>query len=115
MTDTNPRPRTSEIAVTEANDNETIALRLGDALTVRLQESPTTGYRWTLTMSDNSPLETVSDTFTPGSGASVGGGGVRTFRLIAKKQGMTKVQLNLAREWERGATTKTLALNITVD
>jgi hypothetical protein len=40
MTDTNPRPIRSEIAVTEANDNETVALRLGDALTIRLQESP---------------------------------------------------------------------------
>lgn len=103
-----------EIVVTEANDDDRVALRVDDALTVRLEESPTTGYRWTLATTDNKALELAADTFTPASGAGVGGGGVRTFRFLAKKQGNARLQFKLAREWQPSAATKVFTLSVTV-
>jgi inhibitor of cysteine peptidase len=102
--------------ITEADHGQTVNLKKGDALTIRLPENPTTGYRWSLDEHNASVLEpSASPEFEP-SGPAVGAGGARTFGFRAKAPGDYGVTLNLRRPWEKEASpAKSFAINVRVD
>jgi predicted secreted protein len=90
----------AEILVTEADHGREALAKVGDMLVVQLNETPTTGFRWTLGAIDGNILELTSDTFQPGARAAVGGGGRRVFRFAVKGRGKALVALKLIRSWE---------------
>jgi inhibitor of cysteine peptidase len=73
-------------------------LRVGEDLVLELSENPTTGYRWQLQVSGDALSETAPSTYARSSSA-IGGGGQRTFRLIAKKPGIARIHATLSRAW----------------
>jgi predicted secreted protein len=79
--------------------SETIRAPVGD-VEVPLEESPTTGYRWTVV--DLPPeVEVLGDEFRSPSGQRVAGGsGTRVFRLRIAQPGTFTVTMHLGREWE---------------
>lgn len=72
---------------------------VGDMITLRLPENPTTGYRWELTVSDRSVITRADDEYLSGGEAS-GSGGVHRFELQAHSAGTARVALQLRRAWE---------------
>ena len=86
--------------LTQADNGKSFEARQGDLIVIRLDENPTTGYRWAIDKSDDAiiALQSVDYTQTPSTG--VGGGGQRTFTFKAIKAGAAKIALKLSREWE---------------
>ena len=89
----------SELVVTDVHSGSTVRVAPGDAVLVRLPESPTTGYRWQFDVAG--ALAVSGDTFASGS-AAPGAGGERTLRLVASAPGSHSLTAVLRRPWETG-------------
>jgi inhibitor of cysteine peptidase len=87
---------------------------LGDELVLRLQERPTTGYRWAVDSIDPEVLRMAGSSFRPSS-SGVGAGGERFLTFVAAATGSTVLQLKLWRAWEgEGSVQRRIALDVTV-
>ena len=71
----------SNITLTEADKGKTIAVQQGTEVLIRLNENPTTGYRWAIDQSDDAVLPLQSSNFASTPGAAVGAGGARTIHV----------------------------------
>ena len=103
----------STVTLTPADNGRTVEVRAGDAVVVRLQENPTTGYRWAAEPTGEAvALEGFEYV---GSGSAVGGGGERVFTFRAKQAGSAAVRLKLWREWEgEGSVTRSFTVTVRV-
>ncbi len=72
---------------------------VGEEFTLVLEENPTTGYTWEAVL-DPAYLEQVSSDYSKSSTGLIGGGGSRTFKFKAIKQGISAFALVLKRSWE---------------
>jgi len=70
---------------------------ISDPVVVRLEENPTTGYRWTLEKKDN--LELERDYFERESSA-IGAAGFRVFIFRTPRAGLQELRMKNWREWE---------------
>jgi inhibitor of cysteine peptidase len=73
----------------------------GETLIIRLQENPTTGYRWTV--ESNAGMRLDDDSFSR-TGTGVGGGGSRRLQWTAQAPGTHSITLLLRRPWEAADT-----------
>jgi len=85
-----------------ADANGTYALRVGDTVQIRLAESPGTGYRWTVEQLDESRLVLEDSVFIHSPRDLVGGSGLRTLTLRARRDGTTTVCFAQRRPWAGG-------------
>jgi inhibitor of cysteine peptidase len=92
--------RTGNLVVNEQQNNATVTITQGSTLTVKLEENPTTGYRWN--MSASSGLRVVNDTYIPSdtSGKLVGSGGTRIWDISADVPGTQQIRALYHRSWE---------------
>ena len=81
------------------DNGKLIKLRQGDVIIVSLQETPTTGYRWTVDNIDETILEIQNEGFRIAPKAGIGGSGARTFSFRAITVGSVNLKLKLWREW----------------
>jgi inhibitor of cysteine peptidase len=87
----------------------------GDVIIVSLQETPTTGYRWTVDTTDETILELQNESFRVAPEAGIGGSGTRTFSFRAITAGSVNLKLKLRREWAGDASiTEHYSLTINV-
>jgi inhibitor of cysteine peptidase len=86
------------ITLTQSENGQSFNARTGDQIVVRLEESPTTGYRWAVDHIGDILALQSADFSSAGSG--VGGGGERTFTFTAQRPGSTSLSLKLWRDWE---------------
>ena len=93
-------PHVATITLTRADDGGVVALRVGDRLVLRLDENPTTGYRWAMEAHDEEVVSLQHQEYRPFPHAAVGGGGQRSWTFIAHKAGTDTLQLKLWRAWE---------------
>ena len=80
-----------------------IDLRLGQAIELRLDTNPTTGYRWQVVHAAPAVLDTLAGAmYSPASAEPgvAGGGGSVTWRFRAVRVGRDKLQLEYRRPWE---------------
>jgi predicted secreted protein len=89
----------AELTLTEADDGGRFALRVGDAVTLRLTENAAGGYRWSVVTLDASRVELEGQRYEA-SAAAVGSVGTAVWRLRAKQAGVTRLELRKARPWE---------------
>ncbi|HEX9236706.1 MAG TPA: protease inhibitor I42 family protein [Actinomycetota bacterium] len=89
----------AEVALSKAEAGGVSAARVGDDVSVRLEEIPTSGYRWELEHVDHQVLAPAGDEFIA-EGAGRGAGGDRVFRFHVAKPGRTDVRLKRWRPWE---------------
>jgi len=82
----------ADVTVIQEQDGRVLAVRVGDSISVRLPENPTTGYAWTLDSIDATLLEAGGPTYH-GEGAGLGSGGVKTWPLRARAPGRTRIGL----------------------
>jgi inhibitor of cysteine peptidase len=87
------------VMITERDEGSGIDIPAGEVLQVSLHENPTTGFRWSIELLDNSLIQFRGDSFS-NQATAVGGGGVRTFNFLAVRRGTTDLRLGLARQWE---------------
>lgn len=80
----------------EQDSGRTIEMKVGNVVTVRLKENPTTGYRWTVETA--SGLEQISDQFE--AGVAIGAAGVRVFQFRSTRVGSYELLMKNWREWE---------------
>ena len=88
-----------DITLTEADNGRTIDVPEGTEVLIRLEENPTTGYRWTLDQDDDAVPPAGAD-FSSAPGAAVGAGGTRVFTFTAGQPGDVHLKFKLRREWE---------------
>src|SRR5664279_2510139 len=74
----------------------------GDHVVIRLQESPSSGFRWQLDQHDAGVLRPAGDEFVPAPDSRTGGGGTRELRFEVVSREHGEVALSLRRAWESG-------------
>jgi len=75
----------------------TVEVEAQSLVIVRLDENPTTGYRWNVETSGG--LEMVGDSFER-IGDAIGAGGVRVFQFRASDTGSHELGIRKWRDWE---------------
>ena len=90
----------SNITLTEADKGKTIDVQQGTEVLIRLNENPTTGYRWAIDQSDDTVLPLQGSNFASSPSAAVGAGGTRLFTFTANQPGTVHLQLKRWREWQ---------------
>jgi inhibitor of cysteine peptidase len=89
---------------TEADSGKAVQEPLGETFTIRLQENPTTGYAWNMTVSGGlviSRNEYIPSSSTP---QTVGSGGTRSFTLVTSARGDQAVTAEYRRPWVSSGT-----------
>jgi inhibitor of cysteine peptidase len=71
----------------------------GDEVVVRLDEAPTSGYRWEPDPGPPPSPQPQSDEYAPPA-AGLGGTGIRSFRFLVGGPGTTTIRLVHRRAWE---------------
>ncbi len=91
-----------ELVLTAADDGRAFAVDRGTAISVVLDENPTTGYSWQLVEPLPDCLVPQGDRHDRPAGAAIGGGGRRVLRFAAEVPGSCRIWLDLRRVWEIG-------------
>lgn len=92
---------------------QTVRVRLGDVIAIRVAETPTTGYRWVLADPPPSTL-VLENRYEPPSPATPGAPGVRLLRLRAQRPGMAVVRLTKRRPWAAADIGEDLVVTIQI-
>jgi inhibitor of cysteine peptidase len=81
-------------------NNTTVSMKKGSTITLRLDENPTTGYQWNLTVTPG--LKVIGDTYVPSdtTGKLVGSGGIHIWEITADDPGQQQIQAAYKRSWE---------------
>jgi inhibitor of cysteine peptidase len=98
----------------ESDNGMTVAQPLASSFLVILQENPTTGYSWNVSVTDG--LELTNDTFIPPTSGLIGAGGVHTWTVLTKKTGLQEFSGIYMRPWENvtgNETSYLLKVNVT--
>ena len=110
--------QSAPLTVTGQNNGQTVTLKPGQVLVVRLESNPTTGYAWQLLAADPAVIKQVGEAgFTPAPVATgvVGAGGTAEWRFAAAGEGTTTIILNYRRPWEKDTRpAQTFTLTVTV-
>ena len=86
-------------SLTEADNERTVDLRVGESVRLTLPENATTGYRWAIDRLDRDVVEEAGSEAHP-SGGAIGSAGNVTFDFRAKKAGSGEVALKYWRHFE---------------
>ncbi|AAM06589.1 protease inhibitor I42 family protein [Methanosarcina acetivorans] len=81
----------------EQDKGRTLEVEAQSLINVRLNENPTTGYRWEIETAGG--LEMVGDSFEK-TGDAIGAAGVRVFQFRAPGTGSYKLSIKNWRDWE---------------
>jgi inhibitor of cysteine peptidase len=103
----------ADVIVSEGHNGGTVQVKAGSSITVQLPETPTTGFRWTVSASDPHLLALTGDDFQLTS-TGTGGGGLRILRFLAKGEGNADLELRLARSWDSGAPKSVFHVRVNV-
>jgi inhibitor of cysteine peptidase len=101
---------TIELGPSDAGTSRVV--HVGDLTTVRLPESPTTGYRWQ-SASDDARLKLVDDRFE-GAQSPRGAGGARVLVFEAVSAGSVRLRLLKSRTWDSAHPIEELAVDLDV-
>jgi inhibitor of cysteine peptidase len=99
--------------LTQADDGGTVEVKTGDMLSIRLEENPTTGYRWTVDQLDGQMLELQNSAYAA-AGGGIGAGGARTMSFKARQPGTAQLRLKYRREWEHDSPLKQFTVTVSV-
>jgi inhibitor of cysteine peptidase len=85
--------------LSEGDSGEARDIRLGDEITVVLDENPTTGYRWHADI-DTNRLQLTDDQYQ-GPERPIGAGGMRRMTFAPLQVGPARLHLVKRRSWEQ--------------
>ncbi len=97
-------------------DDRDIIAHAGKTFTITLEENPSTGYAWTVDISDKTVVSLENEEYRqePGSEDIAGAGGLKVLTFKGLKKGTAAITLVYERGFEEGSATDTLIYNITV-
>lgn len=90
----------AELTLKESDGGRSFTIQQCERVVIRLEENPTTGYRWAIDEIAGDALELEGDSFELPEDSGLGGGGRRTFRFRAVSPGTSRIQLKYWRSWE---------------
>jgi inhibitor of cysteine peptidase len=96
----NFRTDMAEVVIDSSGTGSSVVAAPGDIVVVRLDEMPTSGYRWAVDSFDSGVMEAAGDDFTPAADSALGGGGTREFRFRVVGPGEGGLKLTRRRAWE---------------
>jgi len=81
-----------------SDNGKAITVKSGETFTVKLDENPTTGYSWNMTVGDG--LKVVSDRYVANKTGLIGSGGYHVWTIQATKAGTYQIKGVYKRPWE---------------
>jgi inhibitor of cysteine peptidase len=93
------------MTLTQSNNGKSVTISQGETVRMRLDENPSTGFRWVLEQGNDEILELLTSDYIQGSGAGVGGAGQRVWKFTAKKSGDVRLVMKRWRAWEGDKST----------
>ncbi len=88
------------IDLTQSEQGKTIDVRQNEEIAIRLDENPSTGYRWVVEQDGGEILHLLHSDFVQSTGDRIGAGGQRVFTFQALKAGDASLKFKLWRSWE---------------
>jgi inhibitor of cysteine peptidase len=82
------------------SSGQTVTVAPGDRLELKLEENPTTGFRWQIEDDRSGVLILEHDAFTHLHDGVSGAGGTREFVFTIAKSGQAMLRASLRRSWE---------------
>ncbi|HXQ11512.1 MAG TPA: protease inhibitor I42 family protein [Caulobacteraceae bacterium] len=98
------------------SSGRTVTAAPGDRLELRLEENPTTGFRWRVEDDDSGVLVLEHDAYTTMREGVAGAGGIRELRFVVAKPGQAVLRASNRRSWERDLPPRsTFKLTVTAE
>lgn len=82
-----------------ADSSTNIAVHKGDTIEIKLEETPTAGYSWTVDNVDSNIFELQSSDYKLYKEGAIGGSGMRTMIFLVNGQGNGKIKLKNSQRW----------------
>jgi len=100
--------------ITEDMNGQTVNLKVGETVTIKLSGNPTTGYSWQLGDVDVTMLKQAGDPGYRPDTLLTGSGGTYTYKFTALTAGTTTLNFDYLRTWENKPPYKTFTITIEV-
>jgi len=94
------RNEVESMVLTKEDSGRNIVVHPGDQIEIRLEENPTTGYRWAQEKADEAVIQLVGTDFRLPQEPLVGQGGMRSFHFEATGPGEAVISLKYWQKWE---------------
>ena len=108
-------PASGEVALEAEDAGRQIEVRKGQAVLVKLEANPGTGYSWEAVDLDGSLLRPVGEPEFSSQSDLLGATGVQVSRFEAAAQGTTTLKLVYHRSWEKDVPPeKTFVVQVTI-
>ena len=97
-------------------DDMSISVKSGEKFTIKLEANPTTGYDWSVSVSDEAVVSLEKSEYLPDEKVSgaVGAGGARVLVFKANDAGAATIDLVYQRSWEPKEDDERLRYTVTV-
>lgn len=96
-------------------EDTSIEVNQGDSFTIQLEENPTTGYAWTVTISDENIIQLSDDQYTENNDEEIAGAGrTHSYTFEALTKGTTEITFVYERSFEEDSAAETIVFSITV-
>ncbi|MBN2893781.1 MAG: protease inhibitor I42 family protein [Bacteroidales bacterium] len=93
--------------------DDTIKVVLKDTISIELVSNPSTGYKWKYTENESEKnIVFLENNYTAPEGNKIGAAGKQVFTFLAKKKGMTVIELKYARGNGEPAETHTVIVDV---
>jgi predicted secreted protein len=93
--------------VTLSDKGRDFAIKSGQRLVVKLEETPGTGYRWTLGTNVPQILRFIGSKYIAPAGAQLGKPGISEWTFEASGSGDGRLYMRRSRPWDSSNTTST--------
>ncbi len=100
------------VPLSEKDDGRTINARVGDTFLLKLQENPSTGYTWTLSVSPG--LVVTSDRHSPSILRRIGTPGTHEWQIRVVQSGDQTISAVYSRPWAPDEPGRQFTLRVTV-
>ena len=100
----------------DAPCSETLRLKVGESITVKVYDNPSTGYSWNVAGASKFSVQSayIKAVHNPKQPIMVGAGQDQTFIFTAKQSGMDSIALYHGRSWE-GQPAAQWACKVTIE
>lgn len=108
--------KAGQVDLTAENDGQTINMKKGNEIVVKLEGNITTGYSWSVQDLDAQYLQQQGEEEYKSDSNLIGAGGISTFTFKAQQQGQTTLKLIYSRPFEKDTPPeKTFEVTIVID
>ena len=105
----------SDLVLTSTDHNGSFKVRLGESISLNLEENRSTAYMWQdVDTAGKNLLALVRDDYILPQDIEFGSGGMRILQYEAKATGTLTLELQKRREWEKKTFLESFVITVTV-